>query len=109
MHTKLLEWAKLLEQEQAAAHPSSDSTVRTQPGKKYIRIIIGSSARYFVEFGTGTIYGSESWSKPNLRRQFGTLGTVDQFEWGGYEAKAKPASDFVMIQTSGPYFTAVRR
>ena len=107
--TKLDEWLVQLEQEQAAEREYSDTSVRAEPGRKYIRILIGSSVRYFVEVATGVIFGSESWRKPNLRRQFGTLDTFQQFDWTGYEGKAKPDSEFVMVKTSGPYYTAVRK
>ena len=41
---------------------------------------------YFVENSTGKIFGCESWRKPNLRRQYGTLDTINDWYWAGYDA-----------------------
>ncbi len=89
----------------------------SKPGKRYVRIFFQSywqghreqrSSRYFVEVATGKIFACEGWKKPNLRRSFGTLDTIDQFDWSDYEGVAKLGSDFKMVKTSGMYFTAVK-
>lgn len=83
-------------------------------GKKYTRIYFeetgGSKhSRYFVRVADGAIFACNGWKVPNLNRQFGTLDTISEFEWGGYEGVALPGSSFVMKTTSGPYATAVAK
>ena len=75
-------------------------------GKVYTRIVIGSSCRYFVRVADGTIFASASYKTPNFVRSYGTLDTIDQFDWSGYNAVALPNSNFVMKSTDGHYMTA---
>lgn len=91
---------------QQVAGPYNNKSVGITIGKKFAKVTIGSSVRYFVEIATGIIYASASWQKYNPNRSFGTLDTVDQFDWSGYEGKAFPTSDYEMIVTSDPYYTA---
>lgn len=82
-------------------------------GIKFVRVSFSArgasykSSRYFVQVSDGTIFASSSWKKPNFNRSFGTLDTIDQFYWGGYEGVALPNSIFEMKKTVGPYSTAV--
>lgn len=82
-------------------------------GKKYFRVLqdaVGQkSSRYFVEKETGTIFACEGWKKPNLNRSYGTLDTIDQFDWSGFNGVAKPDSEYVMRGTAGGYQTAIHR
>ena len=89
-------------------------TFEAEPGLKYVRIVEvdgpgygGRHSKYFVRKTDGAIFACSSWKKPNFNRQFGTLYTIGQFEWGNYEGRANPGSDFVMVKTSGQYATAV--
>jgi|TARA_R110000868_G_scaffold46807_1_gene154268 hypothetical protein len=75
-------------------------------GRRYIAIAIGTGMRYFIDKQTGLIHPSASWKKPNLKRSFGTLDTVKDFDWGGYEAVSKPGTPWVM-KTLQHYQTAV--
>jgi len=84
-------------------------------GRKYIRIVFHHGngegqrmCRYFVSQEDGTIFACDSWKSPNLKRSYGTLDTVDQFDWGGYNGMAKPGSDYGMVSTNGHYSTAVK-
>lgn len=77
-----------------------------KPGRVWTRIQIGSSVRYFVHNVSGQIFASASWRKPNTNRFFGMIDTIDQFDWGNYEAVAKPDSIYKMVPTDGHYFTA---
>lgn len=46
-------------------------------------------ARYFIEKETGIIYGTDSWKKPNFKRAYGTLDTINDWRWGAYYALSK--------------------
>jgi len=75
-------------------------------GRRYIGIAVGSGMRYFIDKRTGLIHPSASWKTPNLKRSFGTLATVADFNWGNYEAVAKPGTPWKM-ETLIHYQTAV--
>jgi hypothetical protein len=87
-------------------------------GRLYVRVIVQHiwdgkpgqrSSRYFVRVADGAIFACEGWKKPNFNRQFGTLDTIDQFDWSGFEGRALPDSSFTMKMVPGGsgYMTAV--
>jgi hypothetical protein len=81
--------------------------VASNYGRVYSRITIDRGARYFVRVEDGAIFASKSFKAPTLARQYGTLDTIDQFDWSGYNAVALPNSNFTMRMTDGHYMTAV--
>jgi len=74
-------------------------TIEVQPGAKYDRIVEregeknGGHVVYFVEKSTGNIYGAESWKKPNFKRQYGDLSTINEWDWTPYYAISKTGID----------------
>ena len=63
-------------------------------GRKFIRVFETLNngqnvGRYFVDKNSQVIYGAKSWNQFNPRRQFGTLSTIDQFDWSGYTGVPK--------------------
>lgn len=48
---------------------------------------------YFVEKDTGVIFGSDGWKKYNPKRAYGTLDTLDEWDWSGYYAVGKYGQD----------------
>lgn len=76
-------------------------------GRKYLKLIVGSGVRYFVRLSDGVIFASASRKSPNFNRSFGTVFTIDEFNWGGYEARVKRGSPWTMVPTSAGYMTAV--
>lgn len=112
--TKLEAFCERLQAEQQARVkkqypdvPSLMETVSHNTGKVYARILIGGSAHYFVRVSDGMIFASASFKAPNFVRSYGTLDTIDQFDWSGYNAVALPHSNFTMKSTGGHYMTAV--
>jgi hypothetical protein len=77
-------------------------------GRKFLKLIVGSSVRYFVNLSCGTIFASASRNAPNFNRSFGTVFDMNDFTWGEYEARAKAGTRWEMVPTRGGYFTAVR-
>jgi len=55
-------------------------------GKKYIRLDIGTSGRYMIENETGAIYGIKAYGVIHRGHYYGTLETVDSYNWGDYTA-----------------------
>lgn len=77
-------------------------TVGVDTGRKYDRIYIQTYhngkpnqkiARYFVDRNAWTIMGVKSFHQTNPRRQFGTLDTVDQYDWAPYQAIPKVGTE----------------
>jgi hypothetical protein len=59
-------------------------------GRVYDKVYaVNESGRYMVERKTGNIYGIKSWNQHNPRRLYGTLDTVDQWDWSVFPAIPK--------------------
>ena len=68
-----------------------------EDGRKFVRVFEVTKGgqrigRYMVEKNTQKIFGIKSWAQVNPRREFGTLATVDQFDWSGYTGAPKVGS-----------------
>ncbi len=55
--------------------------VHIHPGRVYDRVDIGISGRYMVEKSTGGIFGIKVYGSIDRRKRFGTLDTIDAYEW----------------------------
>lgn len=55
-----------------------------KPGVKYFKVDVGTSGRFMVEASTGTIFGIKAYGQVHKGKVYGTLGTVDEYFWGGY-------------------------
>jgi len=69
-----------------------------EAGRKFDKIYVGDAngqkhGRYMVEQKTGNIYAIKSWAQVNMRRWFGTLDTISQFDWRPFHAKPLVDSD----------------
>lgn len=68
-------------------------TWETETGRKfdkvYVRTSVQKLGRYMVDRNSWVIYGIKSWAQINPRRTFGTLDTIDQFDWSGYNGAPK--------------------
>jgi hypothetical protein len=86
-----------------------NACVKIAMGRKFAKVIVGSSVRYFVRLTDGVIFASASHNAPNFNRSFGTLWTINDFNWGGYEARAKFGTPWKMVPVKGGsgYLTAV--
>lgn len=73
MDTFLTLLRKVLMKDQAA--------VDVLVGRKFDRILIDDYTEYFVDKQTSIIYGPKSPLQYNPRRSYGTLATVEQFDW----------------------------
>lgn len=59
-------------------------------GSRFVRVWDRSGGQkgvaFFVEKDTGIIFGSKSWKAYNPTREFGTLMTISEWNWEGYNA-----------------------
>ena len=65
-----------------------------EDGRKFVRVFEVTKGgqrmgRYMVEKNTQKIFGIKSWNQVNLRREFGTLSTIGEYDWSGYTGVAK--------------------
>lgn len=66
-----------------------------ESGYKFCKVFISGrrkKGRYMVERATENIYGVKSWTQVNLRRMYGTLDTIDQFDWSEDLARPLPST-----------------
>lgn len=55
-------------------------------GRKFARVDVGSSGRYMVDLETGEIYGIKAYGVVHKGHRFGTIDTIQDWDWGGYRA-----------------------
>jgi hypothetical protein len=55
-----------------------------RPGKKFIKVDVGTSGKYMIEIGTWIIYGIKAYGVVHRGHSYGTLDTVDLYYWGLY-------------------------
>lgn len=77
--------------------------VKVIPGAKYTKVDTGFDSaepgglgqwqgRLMVEHETGNIYGIKAYGKVHKGHQYGTLETVDDWDWGEFYPKPKGGS-----------------
>lgn len=72
-------------------HRASCVTV-VRPGPKYTRIDVGMSGKYMVVNETGEIFGIKGYGVIHRGHAYGTLDTIDAWDWSGYVARLKVES-----------------
>jgi len=64
--------------------------VEIETGRKYDKVYINTGAqklgRYMVDRNSWAIYGIKSWQQVNERRQYGSLDTIAEWNWGPFFA-----------------------
>ena len=65
---------------------------RIKIGRKYITVDVGRSGKYMVEIATGQIFEIKSYGVVHRGHTYGTLDTIDQWDWSGYTATRKAAA-----------------
>ncbi len=64
----------------------SSYTVNVKPGRKYTKVDVGRSGKYMVVNETGEIFGIKAYGVINKRHYYGTLETMNEWNWGGFHA-----------------------
>jgi hypothetical protein len=77
--------------------------VKSILGRKFVKIVIDNSVRYFVEKKTGVIYGSKSRFAPNFHHYFGTIYNADKWDWSGYYGVSISDDTVRAVKNYGPY------
>lgn len=63
-----------------------EARVTVKPGSKYTRVDVGTSGKYMVENATGNIYGIKGYGVVHRGYCFGTLDTINEWNWSEYRA-----------------------
>ena len=61
-----------------------DKVYACKPGKKFVRVNIGSSGRYMIDISDGTIYGIKGYGVVHYGHVYGTIDTINDWFWGEY-------------------------
>ena len=59
---------------------------KVKMGRKYANVDVGSSGCYMVELATGAIYGIKAYGVIHRGHYYGTLDTIQDYDWRGYTA-----------------------
>ena len=77
--------ARLIEQGYNPEHHRHDCRIKM--GRKYANVDVGDSGKYMVELDTGNIFGIKGYGVIHRGHSYGTLDTIDQYDWRGYVAR----------------------
>ncbi len=89
---KLEHFRKAFQTANSAGRHNND-TVEIETGRKFDKVYVQTYhaggplqklGRYMVDRNSWVIYGIKSWAQINERRTYGTLDTVDQYDWNPY-------------------------
>ena len=95
---KAVEYSQKLEKFVAALNDQNVSATRgdkwqIETGRKFDKVYVQTNVqklgRYMVDRNSWVIYGIKSWAQINPRRTFGTLDTIDQYDWSPYNGVPK--------------------
>jgi hypothetical protein len=98
--TKIQEFANLVQEDQKehfrVTYPDTkiefwkqSYTVKVKPGRKYTKVDVGKSGKYMVVNDTGEIFGIKAYGVIHKGHFYGTLETINEWNWGGYSAYKK--------------------
>ncbi len=90
-HDKLIALAAKLQEEQQSrlralkldCQANLDNVVTSiKHGNKYDKVDVGHSGKLMVDRATGEIFGIKAYGKIHRGHKYGTLDTIDKWNWG---------------------------
>ena len=69
---------------------SKSTEVHIKPGRKYTKVDLDTSGKYLVVNETGEIFGIKAYGVIHRGHAYGTLDTINGWNWGGYTATPRP-------------------
>ena len=100
---RALEYVEKLEKFRAAFEKADKGcqdfgeTVQIETGRKFDKVYVQTKVqklgRYMVDRNSWVIYGIKSWAQINERRTYGTLDTVDQYDWSPHYGVPKAGTE----------------
>jgi hypothetical protein len=70
--------------------------VKIVDGNKYIKVNVGTSGKYMVEKSTGIIFGIKGYGQVHKGHKYGTLDTINEWNWGTYYPVKKDEPQFAI-------------
>lgn len=96
MQEKLEAFRALLESDKMRGHLEAGyrpdigrHDARIKMGRKYANIDHGESGYYMLELETGRIFGIKGYGVIHRGHQYGTLDTINDWDWSGHRAVKK--------------------
>lgn len=93
---KLEKFRTMFEAQELGCIQNGD-TIAIETGRKFDKVYVQTKVqklgRYMIDRNSWVIYGIKSWAQINPRRTYGTLDTIDQYEWSHYYGKPKAGTD----------------
>lgn len=95
---KAIEYSQKVEKFVNALNTQNASATRgdkwqVETGRKFDKVYVQTNVqklgRYMIDRNSWVIYGIKSWAQINPRRTYGTLDTVDQYDWSAYVGTPK--------------------
>ena len=87
-------------------------TVEIETGRKFDKVYVKTSVqklgRYMVDRNSWVIYGIKSWAQINERRTYGTLDTVDQYDWSPFQGVPLPGTDAEKLHIAREQYIATK-
>lgn len=102
---KAIEYTQKLDIFVQALNDANDRKTDTwtiETGRKFDKVFLQTThngqphqkiGRYMVDRNSWQIFGIKSWAQINPRRTYGTLDSVEQFEWSNHYATPKTGTD----------------
>lgn len=78
------EQSERLQREHKFLDPEKECKVMIKPGKKWIKVDVGTSGKFMVDAATGDIFGIKAYGVVHKGHHYGNLNTIDRYDWGGY-------------------------
>lgn len=64
----------------------ANSKTSIKMGAKFARVDVGPSGKYMVDLASGEIFGIKAYGVVHRGHCFGTLATIQDWDWSGYRA-----------------------
>ena len=81
--------AEQLDRHNGQGYTFTPPAVTVKPGRKYTKVDVGTSGKYMVT-KEGEIFGIKGYGVIHRGHHYGTLDTIDLYNWGGYGPILKP-------------------
>lgn len=63
--------------------------VSVKPGRKYIKVDVGTSGKLMIDAKTEEIFGIKAYGQVHKGHRYGTLDTIDEWYWGEFYPRLK--------------------
>ena len=60
---------------------------KVKMGRKYANVDVGQSGKYMVVLDTGEIFGIKAYGVIHRGHYYGTLDTINEWDWSGYTGR----------------------